>query len=208
MRHALTFMGFLIAVAIGLSIASLGTDTAHFASEVAAQTNDLPRFRLLYGSFRGDYLTYTFQTPPEEKNYAEDCLGCEEEVGNAVIFAEFGCRDKSQYLFDSNSEREVVEKEPILDSDGMVVGERRLTVFREKDGTVIAGRMFWIEGDDFWAVQAPTVELTKALRESEQYKEVRKEVAEEIKTYVPIQNANTTGKDRCEGGFTQRRVTH
>jgi hypothetical protein len=169
------------------------------ADPVNAQSLDGPRFRFLFGGFRGDHATYTFQTPPQEKNFADDCIGCEQEVGNAVIFAEFGCPKKSKYLFESNSGNKngVIEKTPVLDQDGSVVGEQRLIVFKNKEGILIAARMFWIEGHDFWAVQAPTVALTKALKEGNEYKSVRKRLTEEIKSYIPIQNANTKVKQPC-----------
>ncbi len=193
---------------IVFALVLLRADTVRIASEVTAQSSDLPRFRLLYGSFYGDSATYTLQTPPEEKNYADDCIGCEQEVGNAVIFAELGCRNVSEHLFESNSKGDIVEKATIVDSSGKTVGESRIAIFKEKDGKIVGGRMFWIEGNDFWSVQAPTVELTKALRESPQYKEVRETVVKEIKKYIPIQNANTIGKDPCKRGLTQKRVTH
>lgn len=144
----------------------------------------------------GDHATYTFQTPPEEKNYADDCIGCEQEVGNAVIFAEFGCPKKAKYLFESNSKNGIVEKGKKLDKNGVEIGERRLVVFKDK-GKIYGARVFWVEGNDFWAVQAPTVDLTKELEESEEYYKIRKKVAEEIKSYVPIQNANTINKKPC-----------
>jgi len=145
--------------------------------EVArAQTSVNARFRLLNGDFMGDSATYTFQTPPEEKNYADDCIGCKQEVGNAVIFAEFGCPKKSEYLFKSNSDIGVIEKTPILDSSGAVVGEQRIVVFKDEE-KIVGARLYWIEGQDFWAVQAPTVALTKALKDSEEYSSVRKKVA-------------------------------
>src|SRR5687768_14258224 len=109
------------------------------ADPVSAQSLGGPRFRFLFGGYRGDYATYTFQTPPEEKNFADDCIGCEQEVGNAVIFAEFGCPKKSKYLFESNSENKdgVIEKTPVVDRGGSVVGEQRLIVFKNKAGTVV-----------------------------------------------------------------------
>lgn len=207
MRIILIGVGLFLVSLFGVSLLVLRTDTTGIHSEVLAQSSEKPRFRLLNGSFRGEYATYTLQTPPEEKNFADDCLGCEQEVGNAVIFAEFGCLNKSEYLFSSNSDNNsVVEKTPILDSKGSKIGEQRIVVFKDKE-KIVGARLFWIEGKDFWAVQAPSLELTKALRESEQYKEIRKMIAEEIKKYVPIQNANTMGKDRC-AEFTQRRVSH
>ena len=144
----------------------------------------------------GDHATYTFQTPPEEKNYADDCIGCEQEVGNAVIFAEFGCPEKTRYLFKSNSEIGVIEKSIKIDGDGKPVGEKRLVVFKA-DGKITGARIFWTEGNDFWAVQAATIESTKALEESEEYYSIRKKLVNEIKSYVPIQNANTKIKKPC-----------
>jgi hypothetical protein len=155
------------------------------------------QFRYLNGYFMGDHASYTFQTPPEEKNYADDCIGCEQEVGNAVIFAEFGCPQKAKYLFESNSKNEVIEKSKKLDSNGKEIGEKRMVVFKDKNNKIVGARIFWNEGNDFWAVQAPSVESTKTLDESEEYYTIRKKVAEEIKNYVPIQNANTINKKPC-----------
>lgn len=206
MRIALICVGLFLALVVAAGLFILRTETPFAPTEVPAQRNEKPQFRLLNGSFMGEYATYTLQTPPEEKNFAEDCIGCEQEVGNAVIFAEFGCLNKSEYLFEANSTN-IVEKAPIVDSAGTPTGEQRIVVFKDKEEKIVGARLFWIEGKDFWAVQAPSIELTKALRESEQYKEVRAKVAEEIKKYVPIENANTKGKDRC-AEFTQRRVSH
>jgi hypothetical protein len=202
-----TILGFLLVTAIGWGLSRSKIESVRVSSAVSAQSRERPRFRLLSGSFNGDHASYTLQTPPEEKNFADDCIGCEQEVGNAVIFADFGCTNKSEYFFESNSKGKVVQKESISDGGGSVVGERRTIVFEDNEGQVVAARMFWIEGKDFWAVQAPTVELTKALKESREYEEVRKRVVEEMKAYKPIINANTVGKDRC-AEFTQRRVSH
>lgn len=207
MRIVVICVGLLLVSTFWVGLLFVRSNTGEVATEVLAQSHDKPRFRLLYGSASGEHANYTLQTPPEEKNFADDCIGCEQEVGNAVIFAEFGRLNKSEYLFNSNSENNsVIEKTPILDGSGKTVGEQRMVVFKEKEKTVGA-RLFWIEGKDFWAVQGPSVELTKALKESEQYKEIRRKVAEEIKKYVPIENANTKGKDRC-ADFKQRRVSH
>lgn len=104
-----------------------------------AQTKE-SKFRLLSGSFYGDHARYTFQTPPEEKNYADDCIGCKQEVGNAVIWAEFDCPQKAKYLFESNSKIGVVEKGKKLDKNGVEIGERRLVVFKDK-GKIYGARL-------------------------------------------------------------------
>ena len=91
-RYYASMIGIILVVACGLGFlvysgSILGIDPREKLI-VKAQT-EVPRFRLLNGSFMGDNATYTFQTPPEEKNYADDCIGCKQEVGKAVIFAEF-----------------------------------------------------------------------------------------------------------------------
>ena len=149
------------------------------------------QFRYLFGAFSGDHANYTFQTPPEEKIYADDCIGCKQEVGNLVIFAEFGCLNKTQYLFKSNSDGGVIEKSIKLDEDDKEVGEKRLVVLKDNNENIIQSRIFWTENDDFWAILAPTVKLTKAFEKSKEYKWVRKKVVVEKESYVPIQNANT-----------------
>jgi hypothetical protein len=198
MKHTKFYFAVFVAL-LGLGVLIYSGNSLRVKSDSANTTIkniQTSQFRYISGWFSGDYATYTFQTPPEEKNYADDCIGCEEEVGNAVIFAEFGCPEKARYLFKSNSERGVVEKSKKLDSDGLEVGEKRLVIFKDKE-KVVSARIFWVEGDDFWFVQAPTVESTKALEESEEYYSIRKKVAEEIKNYVPIQNANTIIKKPC-----------
>lgn len=199
MKH---FIFYLIVVILigGIGILIYSNDIFHQrlkSDERIVTQSQKSQFRYLNGDFMGDYAIYTFQTPPEEKNYADDCIGCKQEVGNAVIFAEFSCPQKAKYLFESNSENGIVEKSKKLDQNGLELGEKRLVVFKDKK-KVVGARIFWIEGNDFWAVQAPTVESTKALEESEEYYSIRKKVAEEIKNYVPIQNANTKIKKPCQ----------
>jgi hypothetical protein len=209
MRSFLFSMGLCVLLGTGFVVFLRSSYNAFDVNETAsAQTRNDSRFRYVGGYFAGDYATYWYQTPPEEKHYADDCIGCKEEIGNSTIFAEFGCREKAEYLFKSNSELGVVETTPILDSEGKNVGERRSVLFEDKiKKQVVGARLFWIEGQDFWAVQAPNAELTRALFQSEEYKSLRKKVSEELKSFIPIQNANTIGKDPCKD-FTQRRIQH
>lgn len=207
MRSKLSFLVVSLIFVIGLILTDAGREINSLDTEVSAQSANEPLFRLVSGSFSGDYASYSLQTPPEEKIFADDCIGCELEVGNAVIFGEFGCLNKSNYLFESNSSNGFLEKGAILDGKGNVIGESRISVFKDKSGNIISARMFWVEGNDFWSVQAPTVALTKALYKSPQYTKVREIVADELRNYVPIQNANTIGKDKC-AEFMQRRISH
>lgn len=208
-RVFLGLFGLFLVPALSLVALFLtANDSPNIIERVDAQAADKRRFRFLFGKFMGEHASYTFQTPPEEKNYADDCIGCEQEVGNAVIWAEFGCPETSKYLFESNSKNDVVERTSIFDSNGKPAGEQRIWASKDKSGKIVSARVFWIEGNDFWAVQAPSVVLAKALREGDEYKFVREKLAGEIKTYVPIRNANTIGKDRCKDGVTQRRIQH
>lgn len=141
------------------------------------------KFRFIYGG-EGKYDTnYTFQTPPEEKIFASDCIGCEEEVGNVVIFKESRSLEQTRYLFQSNSENDLIERGEKLDSNGAKLGERGITVFRDEN-KIVGARVFWTEGNDFWAIQAPSVELAKELETSELFRRIReKKTSEFIRKY-------------------------
>jgi len=145
--------------------------------------NSTAKFRFLYGGESDYYADYTFQTPPEEKNFADDCIGCEEEVGNVVIFKESRSLEQTRHLFQSNSENDLVEKGEKFDSNGEKLGERGITVFRNEN-KIVGARMFWTEGNDFWAIQAPSLELAKKLETSELFRCVReKKTSEFIRKY-------------------------
>ena len=160
-------------------------------SETTHKQEGENRFRLISSWFAGDNARYTFQTPPEEKNYAVDCIGCEAETGNLVIFAEFGCPNQVKDLFESNSNRGVEEKSIKVDVNGKKIGEKRLTISKSNE-KIVASKTFWFENnEDFWAIRSPNPEVAKAFENSKEYQWVRNKVAEEKENYIPIQNANT-----------------
>ncbi|MBS1770423.1 MAG: hypothetical protein JSS77_12230 [Acidobacteria bacterium] len=198
-------VGAALSIAVCVVLFVSLTNLVGTPEQASAQTSGAKQFRLVGGSSSGESASYSFQTPPNEKTFADDCPSC--EVGNAVIWAEFGCRRKAEALFSSNSALNIVETSFVLGENGKYLLEQRIWVSKAKSGRVVAARMFWIEGDDFWAVQAPTLELVKLLRASNEYEQVRRDATEAKKNWVPIINANTIGRDRC-GDLTQKRVSH
>ena len=138
------------------------------------------KFRYVYGEEDNKYANFAFQTPPESKIFAEDCIGCEEEVGNVHAFKEDISKEQTSYLFKSNSENfEIVEKSAKADDKGTKIGDRVVSVSKDK-GKVVVSRIFWTEGDVFWAVQAPTVELAKEFEQSEIFQCVREKKTAEL----------------------------
>jgi hypothetical protein len=68
-------------------------------------------------------------------------------------------------LVDSHWESEFVERGNKFDENGVKIGERGVTVFRS-DGEIKSAKIFWTEGDVFWSINAPTVELAEAFENS------------------------------------------
>ncbi len=136
------------------------------------QSNNL-RFRFISGGRSDSTATYNFQSSDGEKVYANDCIGCMEELGDITIHHDFTSREQTQYLFQSNLEgEELVEQSSKLNEKGQKVGERAIDVFRHK-GEIIAVRIFWTEGQEFWFIQAPSLKLAQEFESSEIFRSVR-----------------------------------
>jgi hypothetical protein len=96
-----------------------------------------------------------------------------EELGDITIHHDFTSREQTQYLFQSNLEgEELVEQSSKLNEKGQKVGERAIDVFRHK-GEIIAVRIFWTEGQEFWFIQAPSLKLAQEFESSEIFRSVR-----------------------------------
>lgn len=173
MKSKVVFL--LIAVFISTNFSCSTT-----AEMTALSKNSKPQFRYIYGEEDDKDASYAFQTPPEGKIFAEDCIGCKEEVGNVHAFKENVSVEQTKYLFKSNSENfEVIEKSDKTNDKGNKIGERVVSVSKY-NGKVVVSRIFWTEGDVFWAVQAPTVELAKAFEQSEIFHCVREKKTFEL----------------------------
>jgi len=96
--------------------------------------------------------TFEFRSPPSQ-------------TANVDFFVDYTSAEQTHRLVDSHWESEFVERGNKFDENGVKIGERGVTVFRS-DGEIKSAKIFWTEGDVFWSINAPTVELAEAFENS------------------------------------------
>ena len=91
-------------------------------------------------------------------NTGYDIYNTETAFGEKVDFYhEFTSPETTRYLFRSNSEAgKLVERNSKLNAEGQKLGERGIRV--SPNGYT---RIFWIEGDEFWFVDAESLKLAR-----------------------------------------------
>ena len=115
---------------------------------------NVSRFFVVSSLNESDYQIYTYWTP----------AGGEAQEIN--LFSNFTSAEMTRDLFESNattSAADLIERGPKLDVNGHKIGERGITKFTDSN----AVRIFWTQGDDFWAVQAPSLELALEFEQSD-----------------------------------------
>ena len=128
-------------------------------------SNIVPRFIPVGSLLEPDYHIYWYRTPastdPEEITlYGDFRSGREawlEETQVTREHFESNATTKAAKLVESGSKFDVI---------GQKIGRRGVTVFTINQD-VHAVRIFWTEGDIFWSVQAPSLELAREFEESE-----------------------------------------
>jgi hypothetical protein len=101
-----------------------------------------------------DYHIYWYRTPGSSDP---------EEIG---FYGDFRSAQVSQEHFQSNATSNasiLIERGYKFDEKGRRIGERGVWVSKKAH----AVRVFWTEGDIFWSVQAPSLELAREFEESE-----------------------------------------
>jgi hypothetical protein len=101
-----------------------------------------------------DYHIYWYKTPGSSDS---------QEI---TLYGDFRSAEVTRENFDSNATSnasKLIERGYKIDEKGRRIGERGVTVFEEAK----AVRIFWTEGDIFWFVQAPTLEMAREFEESE-----------------------------------------
>lgn len=113
-----------------------------------------PRLIATGSSLESDHHIYRYRTPGSSDP---------EEI---TLYGDFRSAEVTREHLESNAAPDgatLIERGYKLDDKGRRIGERVVTVF-EADTAV---RISWTEGDIFWSVQAPTLELAKEFEESE-----------------------------------------
>jgi hypothetical protein len=129
-----------------------------FISGVAAcylfRGTSLPRFIATSSSLESDYHIYRYRTPGSSDP---------EEI---TLYGDFRSAEVTRETFESNATTDaatLIERGYKFDEKGRRIGERVVTVFIG----VNAVRISWTEGDIFWSVQAPSLELAREFEASE-----------------------------------------
>jgi hypothetical protein len=133
-----------------------------------------------------DYSIYDFRTP-----FSTD----EEEI---VFFSDFRSPEVTRSTFESNATTpyaRLIERGVLYDSCGNQIGERGIAIFTGKDRQAV--RIFWTNGDDFWAIQAPTQKLAMEFERSGfvQSKAINTHCTKAVPTDTSL-TPNASGADR------------
>jgi hypothetical protein len=112
------------------------------------------RFIATGSSLESDYHIYRYRTPGSSDP---------EEI---TLYGDFRSAEVTRETFESNATTDaatLIERGYKFDEKGRRIGERVITVFKG----VNAVRISWTEGDIFWSVQAPSLELAREFEASE-----------------------------------------
>lgn len=112
-----------------------------------------PRFVAVSSLLEPDYHIYWYKTPTSDDP---------EEI---TLYADFRSPQVTLEHFESNStshSAKLIEIGPRLDENGHKIGKRGVSIFKD----VQAVRIFWTDGDTFWFVQAPSLELAREFEQS------------------------------------------
>ena len=115
--------------------------------------SDTPQFVAVSSLLEPEYHIYWYRTPNSD------------DTQEITLFADFRSREVTRKLFNSNASPDgatIIEIGSKFDENGHKIGRRGVAVFND----VQAVRIFWTDGDDFWSVQAPSLELARQFEES------------------------------------------
>jgi len=113
-----------------------------------------PQFIRTGSLLEPDYHIYWYQTPGSPDA---------EEIN---FYGDFRSAQVTREHFESNATTDaatLIERGYKFDEQGRRIGERVITVFKGSE----AVRISWTEGDIFWSVQAPSLQLARKFEESE-----------------------------------------
>lgn len=139
---------------------------------------DVPRFLYMSGSLDCRQLNYRFQSSTEPKVYGADCVFCRElgrDIGNIGVYRASISAEDTQSIFTNYSTNEIVEKSTKVDKNGSKIGDKTTWIVRNEN-QIDTAVIMWTEKNDFWKIDAPTLELVKEFEESETFKTVKAEI--------------------------------
>jgi len=136
----------------GVARRLLRSDLAKVRS-VSCRFEKVPRFVAVSSLIESDYHIYWYRPPKSD------------DLQQITLFADFRSREVTTGLFESNASTDaanVIEIGTKFDDNGHKIGKRGVTRFKGAGGV----RIFWTDGDAFWSVQAPSLELAREFEQS------------------------------------------
>jgi hypothetical protein len=121
-------------------------------AELASDTP--PLFIATGSSLESGYQIYRYRTPVSSDP---------EEI---TLYGDFRSAEVTRETFESNATTDaatLIERGNKFDENGRRIGQRVVTVFKRTNQF----RISWTEGDVFWSVQAPSLELAREFEESQ-----------------------------------------
>ena len=156
MRSTLHVSVLFVALLPGLAGCNLfrGAPPQSTVTNPKSESHTPPRFIATGSLLEPDYHIYWYRTPGSSDP---------EEIG---LYADFRSAQVTREHFESNATSnasKLIERGFRFDEKGHRIGERGVWVSKKMN----AVRIFWTEGDTFWSVQAPSLELAREFEESE-----------------------------------------
>ena len=151
---------FLLTFIAGVGGSRLVHNAIHLGRERGIVANrpspssSSPQFIRMGSLLETDYHIYWYKTPGSSDA---------EEIN---LYGDFRSAQVTREHFESNATTDaatLIERGHKFDEKGRRIGERVVTVFK---GSEVV-RISWTEGDAFWSVQAPSLELAREFEESE-----------------------------------------
>ena len=154
--RSILHVGILCTLLMGVAACShfrgpSGQSTVSYPSPTSSPS---PRFIATGSLLEPDYHNYWYRTPGSSDP---------EEIG---LYGDFRSAQVTREHFESNansSASKLIERGFKFDDQGRKIGKRGIWVSKHYR----AVRIFWTEGDIFWFVQAPSLELAREFESSE-----------------------------------------
>ncbi len=112
-----------------------------------------PEFRYLYtvNASGSNFDNYIYQSLDGEIQYANDCIGCNSEVGDTFFFHSYVSAKMSREIYDRKTEAredetaklEVLEQSPSRD---------RAMTRVSQNGKTVRVSLVWLENDELWEI--------------------------------------------------------
>ncbi|MEQ1603674.1 MAG: hypothetical protein ABL999_02285 [Pyrinomonadaceae bacterium] len=156
-RKSLIIFGILIATmasVVGFPLMmSTPKDRATAYLYLKSTLNGDPEFRYLYAVNGGEsrFDNFIYQSLDGEIKFADDCIGCNAEVGDTFFFHSYVSAQTSREIYDRKVEpvkdetglREVLQQSPSRD--------RAITRVSENGRTIMVS-LLWLENGDLWEI--------------------------------------------------------